>query len=364
MRRSVIIFLFLILFVEVKGIVTGQALVEKARKWKGTKYEPEKPLNKTWGGQKGSDGFYWYGTTWDPDDSPILFDCSGLVSYCAGLRRHYITTELEGHLFGEKRSSWDVAEPGDIVFTPPNSENPHNHVRILSINMPEDSLIYYVHAPGVGRVVSEDFIPYDWLIDHNGKAYPFKSDNVGPEIIVTNIQDNGVYTAPVEIHYSAEDPDESSNQIFIKGNYKKGEKVTQPGEHILEIFAQDWTGLQNQTHKVVHFKIIGPPQVVYASPRGENVDIYSEITIGFSQKMNPSSFEGGIEIKNKVKNSSVEILEKKWENNFTKLILKVYDPVIVGEEKGLEFKTKYEVKILGTVRDSAGETLDGNKKDV
>jgi uncharacterized protein YodC (DUF2158 family) len=116
------------------------------------------------------------------------------------------------------------------------------HAMILKQNDTLHDNLFIISASSVAGKVHEQWLAYDWFDRNKYKRHLFKSDNIGPEIIVTNIQDNGVYTAPVEIHYSAENRDESQkDDIFIKGNYKKGEKVTQPGEHILEIFAQDWT---------------------------------------------------------------------------------------------------------------------------
>jgi hypothetical protein len=261
------IFLLCVLFVgQSFAIVTGQALVDAARRWIGCPYCWEYPRNTTWKGEKGLDGFFWYGVTWKIEDlPPLAFDCSGLVSYCAELRRHY-AADMDP-LFGVEHTPWEVAEPGDIIRKP-------GHFMILSVNEPELHRLYVVHAPGAGLTVREEIRTYKWLSDNDAHARLFKVDNTGPEIVVTGVVDGGVYLPPVNFNYFTNDPNEEAWARFFEGNYLKETKLTQTGDYTLRIYAKDWA--ENLSDRTIHFRIIGPPQVIFTDPSQgeENVDIY------------------------------------------------------------------------------------------
>lgn len=168
----------LVLFVgQSFAIVTGQSLVDEARNWIGYPYIWGDPPNKNWTGQKGFDGLHWYGYAFDMSRWQGGFDCSGLVSYCAGLRRHFRVSEFRDiGLFGAGRPFWEVAEPGDLI---PNKD--YSHIRILSVNKPDSAKIYFIHAPRTGLPVKEESKSYDDLIEDEDYAYLFWDDHTGPK---------------------------------------------------------------------------------------------------------------------------------------------------------------------------------------
>jgi hypothetical protein len=265
------IFLLFVLFVgQSFAIVTGQALVDEARNWIGYPYIWGDPPNKNWTGQKGFDGLYWYGWVFEMSQWQGGFDCSGLVSYCAGLRRHFRVSEFRDFgLFGAGRPFWEVAEPGDLI---PNKD--YGHIRILSVNKPDSAKIYFIHAPRTGLPVKEESKSYDDLIEDEDHAYLFWDDHTGPEIIVIGVKDGGVYSPPVNFNYLVNDPNEPLWSVFFEGNFQKETKLTETGDYTLRIFAKDWA--MNESNKIIHFKIVGPPQVIFTDPSQgeENVDIY------------------------------------------------------------------------------------------
>jgi len=275
--RALVLLLSILLVEQSFAIVTGQALVDEARNWLGYPYIWGDPPNKTWSGQKGFDNFYWYGVLWDWNNWHGGFDCSGFVSSCADLRRHFGTSELV-NLYGAGRPYWEVAEPGDIIAT-------SGHVRILSVNKIDSSKVYFIHAPRTGVPVKEETKAYDELILMNAHAYIFLVDNFGPEIVAIGVVNGGVYSPPVNLNYLVNDPNEPLWRVFFEGNYPKETKLTETGDYTLRIFAKDWA--INESSKIINFKIVGPPQVIFTDPADgeEDVDIYKDIEIIFNKPM-------------------------------------------------------------------------------
>jgi len=263
MKNRAFAFLLVLLVGQSFAIVTGQALVDAARQWIGWPYIWGDPPNRTYFGQKGFDGLYWYGTLFDMENWHGGFDCSGLVSYCAELRRHY-AADMD-NLFGAGRPYWDYAEPGDIMRHP-------GHFRILSSVSIDDSLVYFIHAPGVGQTVKEASLKFRDLDRMGEHAYIFWDDHTGPEIVVTGVVDGGIYPPPVSFNYLVNDPNEEAQYVFHEGNYQKETKLTETGDYTLRIFAKDWA--MNESNKTIHFKIVSPPQVLSTDPENgeENVD--------------------------------------------------------------------------------------------
>ncbi|MGQ9702122.1 MAG: hypothetical protein ACUVQT_06675, partial [bacterium] len=170
-------------------------------------------------------------------------------------------------VFGAGRPYWEVAEPGDIMRKP-------GHFRILSSVSIDDSLVYFIHAPGVGQTVKEASLKFRDLDRMGEHAYIFMDNHSGPEIIVTGVEDGGVYSPPVNFNYLVNDPNEPLWSVFFEGNYPKETKLTETGDYQLRIFAKDWA--MNESNKTIHFKIVGPPQVIFTDPSGgeEGVDVY------------------------------------------------------------------------------------------
>ena len=345
MKMRMAIFMLLILLIgQSFAIVTGQALVDAAREWIGWPYIWGDPPNRTYFGQKGFDGLYWYGTLFDMENWHAGFDCSGLVSYCAELRRHY-AADMD-NLFGAGRPYWEVAEPGDIIRLP-------GHFRILSINKVDSAKVYFIHAPGAGQTVKEGSKEYWELIRDNEHAYIFMDDHTGPEIIVTGVEDGGVYSPPVSFNYLVNDPNEWARDVFHEGNYLKETKLTETGDYTLRIFAKDWA--MNESNKAIHFKIVGPPQVISTDPSdgASEVDVYKNITITFNKEMNPATVNSGTV---QFTPALTGGFTPTWSDDGKTVTLTLNDP-----QHDLWFYTNYTITITDGVMDKEGVKLDGEK---
>jgi len=76
------------------GMNYGQAIVDKAKDVLGKPYHSRYPPN-TWPCSAGHFDF----TSWTVNDG---FDCSGLVSWAAGLGRRYVTSDLISETYSTK----------------------------------------------------------------------------------------------------------------------------------------------------------------------------------------------------------------------------------------------------------------------
>jgi len=334
------------------GIITGQALVESARECIGMPYIWGHPPNQVppWNGEKGIDDLYWYGWIWKRVVIIEGFDCSGLVSYCADLRRHFMVREFRDlGLLGAGRPTWEVAEPGDLI---PNDED-WRHIRILSINKPDSSKVYFIHAPHAGDTVKEVSMKYEDLDRIPAHAYLFLCDNTGPEIVVTGVEEGGVYSPPVNIEYQVSDPNEGSSQIFYKGNYRRSEKLILTGDYTLKVYAYDWA--RNESKKEINFRIEGPPQVVSTSPsdKDQNVDINTIITITFTSEMDRSSVNEQTVLFNPPLSGG---FTTSWDGSGKTVTLRLKDL-----ENDLEFLEDYTVTVTDDVKDINGVRLDGDR---
>jgi hypothetical protein len=267
MKPSVLAVLLLNMLVgQAYGIVTGQALVDEARNWLGYPYIYGDPFNENWTGQQGFDGLYWYGWVFEMSLWQGGFDCSGLVSYCAGLRRHFGVSEFRDFsLFGAGRPYWKVAESGDLI---PSGN--WSHIRILSVNKPESLRLHFIHAPQQGIPVKEEYRTYEELNNIGAHAYLFLNDNAGPEIIVTGVEDGGKYPPPVNINYLVNDWNEPLWSVFFEGNYQKEVELTETGDYSLRVFSKDWA--INESSTILNFTIEGPLQIESTDPAGEGRD--------------------------------------------------------------------------------------------
>jgi hypothetical protein len=89
---------------------------------------------------------------------------------------------------------------------------------------------------------------------------------------------------------------------------------------------------------------VTPPMVYIVSPTGNSVPTSSAIEIAFTETMDVSSVEGAISISPPVTCSTF------W----------IGDRLLITPDDELAEGTEYEVIVLGTAQDSAGNGLDGN----
>ena len=141
-RRFLILTHFVVVALVSSGFsaTTGAGLVSNAQQYLGQDYESGMPPNLNYTGQF-KNGFYryhyyWGSSVWDGNSAWTGgFDCSGLVSYAANLRRHYATAEIPG-LFSAAKT-WDTAVAGDIIYF-------SGHVAIFISRRKDENNVYWI----------------------------------------------------------------------------------------------------------------------------------------------------------------------------------------------------------------------------
>ena len=82
----------------------GDVIVSNALEQLGKPYQGGQPPNKE----------YTYGAIFDLDNWTGGFDCSGLVSYCGELRRHYSVSQGDFSSFVDG-TTWRGMQGGDLI---------------------------------------------------------------------------------------------------------------------------------------------------------------------------------------------------------------------------------------------------------
>jgi len=157
----------------------------------------------------------------------------------------------------------------------------------------------------------------------------------------------------VNFNYLVNDPNEPLWSVFFEGNFQKETKLTETGDYTLRIFAKDWA--MNESNKIIHFKIVGPPQVIFTDPAkgASNVDVYKNITIAFNKEMDPSTVNSGTV---QFSPALVGGFTPQWSGDGKTVTLTLNDP-----QQDLKFLTNYVVTITDGVKDKDGTPLDGDR---
>ena len=131
------------------------------------------------------------------EDTVTAFDCTGLVSWAAGLRRHYYLSQGEINQFYTEFNNWDNLQPGDIFDN-------GQHVMIFENWAANRTKITVVQASESQGKVIESTFTLDYM-QSNYTANRFKTDNTNPTITISGVEDGGVYNNPVTVGVSADD---------------------------------------------------------------------------------------------------------------------------------------------------------------
>ncbi|MBA3052143.1 MAG: hypothetical protein FP827_03520, partial [Candidatus Omnitrophica bacterium] len=245
-------------------ITTGENLFIKAQQYLTKSYQPGEPPNYNYTDQLKNGyyhyGYYWGSSSWDGSTEWTGgFDCTGLVSYCANLRRHYGTSEFSVFLGSSK--NWENGSKGDIIYWTEHTAIFKSRQWDVSRSTYTISVIHatrYLRYDGVqiSSVIEEDY-RQTYYEGKNAHPYPFKTDTTKPQITVTeggrDLVNGKVYAEPVTIAYSVSDNIAENHGAYIKGNYAKNHTFDQEGAYTLELYAEDWA--KNSESSLHHFII-------------------------------------------------------------------------------------------------------------
>ncbi|HHE04921.1 MAG TPA: peptidoglycan endopeptidase, partial [candidate division WOR-3 bacterium] len=202
MKRKVLFIVFLIFAIIAKGVVhSGPTIVSSALFLEGTAYVLGQPENE--------DGRFGGGGIMNHSFSSV--DCSGLVSYAAGLRRHY-SVQYGGLARFLNSVSWDNLQAGDVLMK-------SDHIVIFNhFDETYPNLIHYVSST-VSNGVKPGRQWESWFQGEGYLPYRFNTEAVAPEITITGVVDGMTYTDPVTLKFTATDNLETPS-TYAYGQWK------------------------------------------------------------------------------------------------------------------------------------------------
>ena len=191
-----------------------------------------------------------------------------MVSWCAGLRRHYGTSEFSNFL--GVGYLWETASIGNIIFfsghvsifinrwwndrgTPDNLEDDRWEITVIHATE-------YTRYGGVeiSEVIEESYAQ-SYFEGKNAHPFDFITDTTKPTINISGVVNNEFYKTAI-ITYSATDDISETNGPFIKGNYQKNTTFNTNGTYTFTAYAEDWA--KNNNTKTVYFTIdTTPPDI-------------------------------------------------------------------------------------------------------
>jgi len=239
---------------EVSAIVTGADLVIEARKYASpyaklpAAYSKAQPPIKELKGEENVNGYYNYGWVFDIPSWDGGFDCSGLVSYCADLRRHYNVQDSELAKILKGGITWEKASPGDLIMS-------KDHISIFvnwwynkSNNRYEVTYISaYISSATKTSGVRENTVSQGYF-DKDSLLYSFRPSE--PSYIKASINGRMLSNEKKNcfekksnsdkfiLDYGAENP--LIEDVLEKGNYPKNYEFTDVGTYTVEVKAFDW----------------------------------------------------------------------------------------------------------------------------
>jgi len=185
------------------------------------------------------------------------FDCSGLVSYCAGLRTKYKTDELANFV---STINWNEIRAGDMLLG-------SGHIVIVTEKYVKDNvdMIRVVHAANhTDGVVGKDYeLNNSWIQSFD--PVRFKTDSKGPEVKIENPENGAAFCGgKPSVRLSITDNVEPSNDIYRVGNLQNGSNsvcfrtsrtASAEGTYTVSWSAEDWANNKSTQTKPFSFRI-------------------------------------------------------------------------------------------------------------
>ncbi|MBU2528333.1 hypothetical protein KKF70_02975, partial [bacterium] len=218
------------------------------------------------------------------------FDCSGLVSYCADLKRHYGVQNSELSYFVDSVFSWESLEPGDLFLKKDLSHVMIYHSKTTKGELPAATLIQASSNPEKMKVIKEPFTQTN--LESGYYLRRLKYYEFYPSISITGVENNKGYKESVTLSYSASDSLNSA-YIYAIGSYSKddaayvdfsyaGKTFIEEGKYDITVEAQDWAN--QKILDALTFYIDKTAPVIsnvtgnIAGTTGESVAISADIT--------------------------------------------------------------------------------------
>ena len=195
-KKKLIIFLIFVFSVNSTAFAMnyGQTISNMAWSVRGKPYALANPPNE-WSCPGGHFDF----SNWTINNG---FDCSGLLSWAADLRRRYLASDFINEF--SNSVSWNNLSAGDFLYTRGVSGTVFPNPHILIFVKMENSKYKIVHA-GSSGVVDRTYT-LELLRDTWGFApYRLILDNTAADITITGVTDGGVYSSATTIFFQVQD---------------------------------------------------------------------------------------------------------------------------------------------------------------
>jgi len=274
-RYTIITLSIFLLVVELFAARPGDEIVSNATFYIGRRYKLGQPPNITETNITTFPGRYVYKDryVWDFLSWTGEFDCSGLVSLCAALRRHFNCSEIQSYF--TVPVDWDKWSVGDLVIRS-GVPGRYDHVRIAEGI--ENGVVIFIEA--VGGDKREVRRGYDTIENLQQSGYSlrrFKKDHTIPEITISlpepDVVKDGIwvyYNRTVTLNYDAIDYDDVGNRLdyglYLKGNYPRGYTFSKIGRYTIKITAIDWEGNSAEKSLTIQIEDTTPPEINLKEP--------------------------------------------------------------------------------------------------
>lgn len=237
---------------EIRGAInSGDIIVNNAIGYLGQDYVLGYPPNKEF--------VYGGGGIFNLDNWTGWMDCSGLVSLCAGLRRHYGTSEL--YQFTDY-INWENLQAGDLLLG-------SGHTLIVEWIQQEGTntdkwKVGVIHAPKPGEVVKRLIITVAGCKNYGWLPRRFKNDTQEPTIKFDGVEDGKCYNKPVTLSVNGNDNLEGPTYAYgIYDNKKfKQKDFDSDGNYEVKGIAIDWANNLKEDKIVFSIDTV-PPTILF-----------------------------------------------------------------------------------------------------
>jgi hypothetical protein len=244
----------------IRGAVnSGDVIVSNAIRYLGRPYVLGAPTNKEeeygGGGIFSVEGEYTGG-----------FDCSGLVSWCAGLRRHYFTSELPTLT---DSIGWGSLQPGDLLLGSGHVLIFEKWVQKEGTNTWKVRVIHAVSKLQIGtetidiKKVERRDLTISFLKSKNWLPCRFKNDTKPPIVKFDGAENEKHYKHNVTLTINGRDYIEGPTYAYGLYKEKKFKTKTFKEEGKYEIIGKaiDWAGNEKKISRLPFCTDRIPPEV-------------------------------------------------------------------------------------------------------